>query len=325
MRKHIVVVGGAGFIGSHLCDRLLADDRNFVLAIDNLCTGDACHISAAYNKRNFKFERMDASSSRTVDRVLELCNDRIDEIYYLASIASPKKYLAMPIETVQANVFGLYNFLELAADRLSKFLYTSTSEVYGDPEVMPQSEAYRGSVDPVSDRSVYDETKRVGETFVDVFRRKYGIETRIVRIFNTYGPRMTAGDGRVIPAFIGQALRGDDMTVYGDGSQTRSFCYVDDTVEGLLRVMSSSCFLPINIGNPTEYMTILDLAKQIRAIMSAESGISYREFFSQNDPKVRKPDISRAREVTEWEPTTGIDTGLKKTVEYFRDLAGASS
>lgn len=314
--KKILVVGGAGFIGSHLCDRLVDEDSdNEVYVLDNLATGSVCNIEELYNRRGFFFVNIDAAKYTMWKEVRGATGiDKPDEIYYLASIASPKIYLRQPMETIRANIMGLMNFLELAHRYRSKILYTSTSEIYGDPEVMPQSESYTGNVDPTCERAVYDETKRVGETLVSTYARRHGVSTRIVRIFNTYGPRMNKFDGRVIPTFIEQASHNQNITVFGDGSQTRSFCYVDDTVEAIIRVMNSNCSSPINIGNPDEYFTVLDIASMVKNLTGSRSGIVFQDFLSSNDPKRRKPDIQKIKRITQWKPQTSIKKGLQKTI-----------
>lgn len=318
--RNVVVVGGAGFIGSHLCETLIKrDPRCRVYAVDNLSTGDVRNIEQLYNDKRFEFVNLDASKYNVHRDVESKVDGRIDEIYYLASIASPRLYLRQPFETIRANIDGLLNFLNMANKRRCKILYTSTSEVYGDPERMPQSEDYNGNVDPTCERAVYDETKRVGETLAMTFRRRHGVNTRIVRIFNTYGPRMSRFDGRVVPTFVDQALRGENITVFGDGTQTRSFCYVDDTVDALIRVMKSDYYMPLNVGNPAEYFTVLDVAGKIKNLTKSKSDIDFHPYLSENDPKVRRPDISRIQKVTGWKPKTPMNEGLTRTIAHAKE------
>lgn len=314
-----IVVGGAGFIGSHLCEYLLGKG-NDVFCVDNLVTGDVCNIEDAYNYRNFHFIRQDATHFNVAKTLAEQVNLKaINEIYYLASIASPDKYLKMPLETIEANLIGLRNFLEIAVSNKIKFLYTSTSEVYGDPLEHPQRESYTGNVDTCCDRAVYDESKRMGETLVATYHRHYGLNTRIVRIFNTYGPRMGVSDGRVIPNFISQAIKNKDITVYGNGSQTRSFCYVSDLIRAICLIMNCTYYLPINIGNPYCYFSIVELAGIIKELTMSESQIISVPFKSQNDPKVRRPDITLVRNKTSWSPSVDLRVGLKHTIDYFKN------
>jgi len=314
-------VGGAGFIGSHLCDRLIEDEETSVFVADNLVTGNVCNVEHLYNHKRFKFINVDASKFRMWEHHLEDVMGCPHEIYYLASIASPKMYLSRPMETISANIDGLRNFLEVANRYRCKILYTSTSEVYGDPQVLPQPETYTGNVDTVCDRAIYDETKRVGETIAMAYRRKHGVDTRIVRIFNTYGPRMSPHDGRVVPTFVEQALEGKDFTLYGEGTQTRSFCYVSDTVDALLRVMSQEDHLPLNVGNPDEYCTMLDLATKIRGLVpNCKSGISFVPYISENDPQRRRPDIKAIGEATGWQPQIPLKEGLLKVIRSAQNL-----
>lgn len=320
--KRILVVGGAGFIGSHLCDRLIKsnkDDEIYVL--DNLSTGSVCNIEDLYNQHRFRFVNVDAAKFNVWKDVRAATGiEKPDEIYYLASIASPRIYLRQPMETIRANISGLMNFLDIANRFRSKLLYTSTSEVYGDPKEMPQSEHYNGNVNPNCDRAVYDETKRVGETLVSTYARHFGVTTRIVRIFNTYGPRMSRHDGRVIPAFIEQASSNQNITIFGDGTQTRSFCYVDDTVDALVRVMNSNHSGPFNIGNPQEYFTIMDLATMIKELIpESKSEVIFTDFLSENDPMLRRPDITKIQEAVGWKPRTSIKKGLRKTIEALQN------
>lgn len=318
--KNIVVVGGAGFVGSHLCDKLLKQGHK-VYCVDNLITGDTRNIEKAYNHKNFEFIRQDATY-HGIGRVLssKINWKHINEIYYLASIASPAKYLKLPLETMEVNTTGLKHFLEISTNHHIKILYTSTSEVYGDPEKMPQKESYNGNVNPCTDRSVYDESKRMGETLISTYQRKYGLDTRIVRIFNTYGPRMAKYDGRVIPNFILQCNNDQDVTIYGDGSQTRSFCYVADTVHAIIKCMNNRYQNPINIGNPEEYYSIYDIAQIIHNKMNSKSKIVNVPFISENDPMLRKPSIALANKELKWEPRTDFDSGLTKTIKYFMEV-----
>ncbi len=318
--KNIVIVGGCGFIGSHLCDELLKQ-KHKVFCVDNLVTGDTRNIEKAYNHKNFEFIRQDATFHAIGKALANKINWRnINEIYYLASIASPAKYLKMPLQTIDANTVGLKNFLEIGINNNIKVLYTSTSEIYGDPEQMPKKESYNDNVNPWTDRSVYDESKRMGETLISSYQRQYGLEGRTVRIFNTYGPRMAKYDGRVIPNFILQCNNNQDVTIYGDGSQTRSFCYVDDTVHGIIKCMNNKFNTPVNIGNPVEYYSIYDIAQIIHTKMNSKSKIVNVPFISENDPKLRKPDIALANKELKWEPRTDFDKGLTKTIKYFTEV-----
>lgn len=314
--KKILVIGGAGFIGSHLCEHLLGHGHR-VMCVDNLVTGSVDNIAHLLPKGKFLFTLADACTHGEIPN--ELPDYRLDEIYYLASIASPKHYLDKPLQTIWSNTVGLHYALELAQQHGAKLLYTSTSEVYGNPKVMPQKESYTGNVDPVADRSVYDESKRLGETLCSVFQRK-GLDAKIVRIFNTYGPRMAVGDGRVIPNFIMQTLRGEDLTLYGDGSQTRSFCYVSDMVNGLIAMMDSKELGPINLGNPWEYCSVATLADTIQSVAERKTGRVYVAFPSQNDPEIRKPDIEIARKKLGWRPGVPLEEGLRRTIEHFKNL-----
>ena len=302
-----LVTGAAGFIGSHLCEFLL--DRGFaVVGMDNLLTGDVANIEHL-SGREFTFIRHDVTSYINLEGPLDL-------IFHFASPASPIDYLRVPIQTLKVGSLGTHNGLGLAKAKKARFLLASTSEVYGDPKVHPQREDYWGNVNPVGPRGVYDEAKRFAEAMVMAYHRVHGVETRIARIFNTYGPRMRIEDGRAIPAFLSQALRGQDVTVFGDGSQTRSLCYVSDLVDGIYRLMGSSEPDPVNIGNPVE-MTIGDLAERIIALAGSKSRIVYRPL-PVDDPRVRQPDITRARTLLGWEPRVPLDEGLPRTLEYFR-------
>jgi dTDP-glucose 4,6-dehydratase len=302
-----LVTGAAGFIGSHLCEYLL--DRGFsVLGMDNLVTGDVANIERL-TLRDFVFVKHDVTNYIVVEGPL-------DYVFHFASPASPVDYLKLPIQTLKVGSLGTHNGLGLAKAKHARFLLASTSEVYGDPLVHPQREDYWGNVNPVGPRGVYDEAKRFAEAIVMAYHRFHGIETRIVRIFNTYGPRMRVHDGRAIPAFLSQALRGEDVTVFGDGSQTRSLCYVSDLVDGIHRLMMSDESDPVNIGNPTE-MTIRALAETIVAATGSASRIVERPL-PVDDPKVRQPDITRARKLLGWEPKVPLEQGLVRTIEYFR-------
>ena len=307
-----VVTGGAGFLGSHLCDRLLAEGHR-VIAVDNLITGNPDNISHLEGRSDFRFVQHDVTVH------LDL-GEPVDNVLHFASPASPIDYLELPIQTLKVGSLGTHNMLGLAMAAGARFLLASTSEVYGDPLVHPQPESYWGNVNPVGPRGVYDEAKRFAEAMVMAYHRVHGVETRIVRIFNTYGPRMRPRDGRVVPAFIQQALAGEPLTVFGDGSQTRSFCYVEDLVEGIWCLLQSDAPNPVNIGNPTE-MSILEFAHRIIAFVDSGSTIDYREL-PVDDPKTRQPDITQARDVLGWEPQVSFDEGLARTVEFFRAKAG---
>ena len=308
-----MVSGAAGFIGSHLCERLLADGHS-VLGLDNLITGSQRNLAHLANHSRFRFMQHD------VTQPLELAG-RFDHVWHLASLASPKEYLAHPIETLESGSTGTRNMLEIARRDGARFLVTSTSECYGDPLQHPQVETYWGNVNPVGVRSCYDESKRYAEAMTMAYHRYYGVRTNIARIFNTYGPRMALKDGRVVPAFLDQALQGQPLTIFGDGTQTRSFCYVSDMVDGLVRLASSEERLPINLGNPVE-LTILEFAERIRLLMDAELPIVF-EPLPQDDPQKRRPDISKARRLLGWEPKVKLEDGLRETVEYFKAMAPA--
>ena len=302
-----IVTGGAGFLGSHLCDLLLGKGHE-VICIDNLVTGNTRNIEHIDSD---KFTYLKHDITKPI-----YFGDKIDYIFHLASPASPIDYLDLPIQTLKVGALGTYNLLGLAKEQGARFLLASTSEVYGDPQVNPQPESYWGNVNPIGPRGVYDEAKRYAEAITMAYHRYHGVDTRIVRIFNTYGPRMRIDDGRVVPNFIGQALRGEDLTVYGDGKQTRSFCYVSDEVDGIYRLMMSDYDLPVNIGNPDEH-TILEFAEKVLKIIGSDSQIVFREL-PVDDPKVRRPDISRAKDVLGWEPVVGLREGLERTLEYFQ-------
>jgi len=308
-----LVSGAAGFIGSHLCERLLADGHS-VLGLDNLITGSQRNLAHLANHSRFRFMQHD------VTQPLELAG-RFDHVWHLASLASPKEYLAHPIETLESGSTGTRNMLEIARRDRARFLVTSTSECYGDPLQHPQVETYWGNVNPVGVRSCYDESKRYAEAMTMAYHRYYGVRTNIARIFNTYGPRMALKDGRVVPAFLDQALQGQPLTIFGDGTQTRSFCYVSDMVDGLVRLASSEERLPVNLGNPVE-LTILEFAERIRLLMDAELPIVF-EPLPQDDPQKRRPDISKAKRLLGWEPKVKLEDGLRETVEYFKAMAPA--
>jgi dTDP-glucose 4,6-dehydratase len=305
-----VLSGAAGFVGSHLCDRLLAESHA-VVGIDNLITGSLRNITHLAAHRDFHFIQHDVTEPVQVD-------GPVDGVFHLASPASPKDYLKHPIETLAVGSAGTRNMLELARRHDARFLVTSTSECYGDPLEHPQVETYWGNVNPVGPRSCYDESKRFAEAITMAYHRTYGVRTSIARIFNTYGPRMQLNDGRVTPAFIDQALRGAPLSIFGDGSQTRSFCYVSDMVEGLYRLMFCDERYPVNLGNPEE-MTVRDFAECIRHLTGAGSTIEYGPL-PQDDPKMRRPDISKARRILGWEPHVPLEEGLRLTIEYFRGL-----
>ena len=309
--KRILITGAAGFLGSHLCDRFIAEGYH-VIGMDNLITGDLRNIEHLTGLDRFEFHHHDVSQFIHV-------KGNLDYILHFASPASPIDYLKIPIQTLKVGSLGAHNCLGLARAKGARMLIASTSEVYGDPEVHPQHEEYWGHVNPVGPRGVYDEAKRFQEAMTMAYHTFHGLETRIVRIFNTYGPRMRLNDGRVLPAFIGQALRGEDLTVFGDGSQTRSFCYVDDLVEGIYRLLLSDEARPVNVGNPDE-ITISDFAEEIISLTGTDQKVIYKPL-PKDDPKQRQPDISRAREVLGWEPEVGRTEGLAITYEYFKGLS----
>lgn len=306
-KKRVLVTGGAGFLGSHLCDRFLKEGC-YVIAMDNLITGSLDNIEHLFHREDFEFYNHDVSKFVHVP-------GKLDYIMHFASPASPIDYLKMPIQTLKVGSLGTHNLLGLAKAKGARMLIASTSEVYGDPLVHPQTEDYWGNVNPVGPRGVYDEAKRFQEAMTMAYHTFHGVETRIVRIFNTYGPRMRLDDGRVLPAFIGQALRGEDLTAFGDGSQTRSFCYVDDLVEGIYRLLLSDCPDPVNIGNPSE-ITINQFAEEILKLTGSKSKIAYKPL-PKDDPKQRQPNISKAKEILGWEPKFSRSEGLKPTLEYF--------
>jgi dTDP-glucose 4,6-dehydratase len=303
----IVVTGAAGFIGSHLCEELLARGHS-VVGIDNLVTGDMSNV-AHLRDRDFQFIRHDVTQYIDVD-------GPVDAVLHWASPASPIDYLELPIQTLKVGSLGTHNALGLAKAKKARFVLASTSEVYGDPLEHPQKETYWGNVNPIGPRGVYDEAKRFAEAITLAYHRTHGVDTKIVRIFNTYGPRMRLRDGRAVPAFMSQALSNEDVTVFGDGTQTRSFCYVSDLVDGILRLLDSDTHDPVNIGNPHE-VTIEQIARAIIKLVGSNSRIVYRPL-PQDDPKQRKPDITRARTLLGWEPKIGLDEGLAKTVGYFK-------
>jgi len=305
----VLVTGGAGFIGSHLCERFLAEGDE-VICMDNLITGSADNVAPLFADRRFTFIQQDVTN-------YIYAKGPIDAILHFASPASPVDYLELPIQTLKVGSLGTHKALGLAKEKNARFLLASTSECYGDPLVHPQNEDYWGNVNPIGPRGVYDEAKRFAEAITMAYHRTHGVQTRIVRIFNTYGPRMRLRDGRVVPNFIAQALRGEPMTVYGDGSQTRSFCYVSDLVEGIVRLLRSDYAGPVNCGNPVE-VTILEFAERIKALTASASEIVFRPL-PVDDPKVRQPDITRARTILGWEPAVGLDDGLRRTIDYFRD------
>jgi len=306
-QRRALVTGAAGFIGSHLVERLLAEGFE-VVAMDNLLTGAIANLEHIVHP-DFTFIRYDVTNYVYVPGSL-------DAILHFASPASPNDYLAFPIQTLKVGSLGTHKALGLARDKRARFLLASTSEVYGDPLVHPQSEDYWGNVNPIGPRGVYDEAKRFAEAMVMAYHRSHGVDVRIARIFNTYGPRMRLSDGRAIPNFICQALRGEPMTVYGDGDQTRSFCYIDDLVEGIVRLLHADVNLPVNLGNPAE-MSVLELARTIQQLTGSASPIAHLPL-PVDDPKVRQPDIRRARERLGWEPRVSLDSGLKETIRYFR-------
>lgn len=303
-----LITGGAGFLGSHLCDRLLKEGHE-VLCMDNLITGDLANVDHLFGHPGFRFIKYDVTEFVHVEGGL-------DYILHFASPASPIDYLKLPIQTLKVGSLGTHKSLGLAKAKKARFLLASTSEVYGDPEIHPQVESYWGNVNPVGPRGVYDEAKRFAEAMTMAYHRFHGMETRIARIFNCYGPRMRISDGRALPTFISQALRGEDITIFGDGNQTRSFCYVSDTIEGIYRLSQSDYVEPVNIGNPQE-LSILDISKEIIDLTGSQSKLVYKDS-PMDDPKVRQPDISKAREILDWEPYVNRRKGLEETIDYFK-------
>ena len=312
--KRVLVTGGAGFLGSHLCDRFIESGYE-VICMDNLIKKENIeNITHLLGHERFKFIKYDVTEYLHVD-------GRLDTILHFASLASPKDYLDYPIQTLKVGSLGTHKALGLAKEKRARFLLASTSEVYGDPKEHPQSESYPGNVDPVVPRGVYDEAKRFAEAITMAYHRTHDVPTRIARIFNTYGPRMRLDDGRALPNFMVQALRGEDITVYGDGSQTRSFCYVDDLIDGIIRLLNSDEAEPVNLGNPEE-ISILDFAKEIVRLTGSRSRIVFHPL-PQNDPKVRQPDISKAKRILGWEPRVSREEGLRRTLHYFKEKIAA--
>ncbi len=307
-KKRALVTGGAGFLGSHLCERLL-DEGLDVVCMDNLITGAVANVEHLFGRDGFVFVKYDVTNYIDVP-------GRLDFILHFASPASPIDYLKLPIQTLKVGSLGTHKALGLAKAKGARFLLASTSEAYGDPLVHPQPESYWGNVNPVGPRGVYDEAKRFAEAITMAYHRHHGVDTRIVRIFNTYGPRMRAGDGRVVPTFINQALENEALTCFGDGSQTRSFCFVDDLIEGIYRLLLSDHVDPVNIGNPAE-MTVLQFAQEIVRLTGSASEIVFTEL-PEDDPKVRQPDITRARSLLGWEPKVSLEQGLRKVIDYFK-------
>jgi dTDP-glucose 4,6-dehydratase len=309
--KKVLITGAAGFLGSHLCDKFITEGFH-VIGMDNFITGDECNITHLFSNPNFEFINHDVTEFIKIEGAL-------DYILHFASPASPIDYLKIPIQTLKVGSLGTHNLLGLAKAKNARILIASTSEVYGDPLVHPQTEDYYGNVSTIGPRGVYDEAKRFQESITMAYHRFHGLETRIARIFNTYGPRMRLNDGRVIPAFMGQALRGEDLTVFGDGLQTRSFCYVDDQVDGIFKLLFSDYSYPVNIGNSDE-ITILDFAEEIINLTQSNQKITYKDL-PTDDPLQRQPDITLAKQILNWEPKTGRKEGMKKTFDYFKGLS----
>jgi dTDP-glucose 4,6-dehydratase len=309
-KKRVLITGGAGFLGSHLCDRFIKEGFH-VIAMDNLITGDLSNIEHLFKHPDFEFYHHDVS------KFVHVAGD-LDYILHFASPASPIDYLKIPIQTLKVGSLGIHNLLGLARSKNARIIIASTSEVYGDPNVHPQPEEYYGNVNPVGPRGVYDEAKRFQEAITMAYHTYHGLETRIVRIFNTYGPRMRLNDGRVLPAFIGQALRGEDLTIFGDGSQTRSFCYVDDLIDGIYKLLMSDYPYPVNIGNPDE-ITIKDFAEEIVKLTGTKQKVVYHPL-PKDDPKQRQPDIKKAKEILGWLPKVSRSEGLEITYKYFKSL-----
>jgi dTDP-glucose 4,6-dehydratase len=314
-KKTAVVTGAAGFLGSHLSDRLIKEGYK-VIGIDNLLTGNLRNIEHLSAEKDFQFIQKDVTQFIHIP-------GKVEKVYHFASPASPIDYLKLPIQTLKVGSLGTHNTLGLAKDKGATYLVASTSETYGDPLEHPQKESYWGNVNPVGPRGVYDEAKRFAEAMVMGYHRAHNMDTKIVRIFNTYGPRMRLDDGRVVPAFIGQALRGEDLTVFGEGSQTRSFCYVSDLIDGIFRLSNSDYHMPVNIGNPIE-MTVLEFAKAILSRLGSSSKIINKPL-PEDDPKVRQPDITLAKKLLQWEPKVSFDDGIQQTIEYFRDFLANKS
>jgi dTDP-glucose 4,6-dehydratase len=314
--QRVVVLGGAGFVGSHLCERLLNDGAAGVVAVDNYITGTEDNVAHLRERAGFELVKQDITEGLSVD-------GPVHYVFNMASPASPIDYAKLPLETMRVGSVGTENGLKLAQARGAVFLQASTSEVYGDPHVHPQREDYWGNVNPIGPRACYDEAKRYAEALTMVFARSRGVKTRIVRIFNTYGPRMRLNDGRVVPAFVGQALRGEDFTVFGDGTQTRSFCFARDLIDGIVRLALSDVTEPVNIGNPRE-MTMLQFAEAVRTAAGGGGRIVHKPL-PKDDPKQRQPDITRARQLLGWEPRVPLEEGLRETIEWFRSVAGRGS
>lgn len=310
--KRVLITGGAGFLGSHLCDRFIAEGYH-VIAMDNLITGNIRNIEHLFKLPSFEYYHHDVSKFVHVP-------GKLDYILHFASPASPIDYLKMPIQTLKVGSLGTHNLLGLAKEKKARMLIASTSEVYGDPLVHPQNEEYWGNVNPIGPRGVYDEAKRFQEAITMAYHTFHGLQTRIVRIFNTYGPRMRLDDGRALPAFMSQALKGEEITVFGDGTQTRSFCFVSDLVEGIYRLLLSDYHMPVNIGNPNE-ISLRDFAEEVQRLTGSASPIVYKPL-PQDDPKQRQPDITRAKEILGWEPKVDRAEGLKITLDYFREQLG---
>lgn len=308
--KRAVVSGGAGFVGSHMCDRLLAEGLSIVV-LDNLLTGVERNVQHLRENPHFEFRKQDVTLPFEVEGA-------VDYVLHMASPASPRDYMLFPIETLDVGSIGTRRMLELAESKSAKFLITSTSETYGDPAVHPQVESYWGNVNPVGPRSCYDESKRFAEAMTMAYHRSRSVRTSIARIFNTYGPRMKLNDGRVVPAFMDQALKGEPMTVFGDGSQTRSFCYVSDLVDGLYKLLLSDEAMPVNLGNPIE-LSIEEFARTIQTLTGTSAEIVHHEL-PEDDPKQRRPDITKARRVLGWKPVVGLEEGMRSTVEYFKTV-----
>jgi len=309
--KRILITGAAGFLGSHLCDRFIKEGYH-VIGMDNLITGDLRNIEHLFKLQNFEFYHHDVSKFIHI-------SGSLDYVLHFASPASPIDYLKIPIQTLKVGALGTHNCLGLALAKKARILVASTSEVYGDPQIHPQPEEYWGNVNPVGPRGVYDEAKRFMESITMAYHNFHGVDTRIVRIFNTYGPRMRLNDGRALPAFIGQALRGEDLTVFGDGSQTRSFCFVDDLIEGIYRLLRSDYHLPVNLGNPDE-ISLLDFAKEVLELAGNKVKIVFKPL-PIDDPKQRQPDIAKAKAILGWQPQVNRKQGLKITYDYFKSLA----